>query len=124
MTEDKKEKIIVERNKKIAELKLNAENLRKVKKEFQNHLCWNCQNGYPDKCVKVAMPEKVEIDKYPFINSGYQEYMLNSFTERLVVETFVVTDCDNFVTTNEKIVSKNSVKENREAIKLARKINK
>lgn len=50
--------------------------------------------------------------------------MLNSFTERLVVETFVVTDCDNFVTTNEKIVTKNSVKENREAIKLARKINK
>lgn len=121
MTEDKREKIIVERNKKIAELKLNAENLKKIKKEFQNHLCWNCKNGYPDKCVKVAMPEKVKIDRYPFINSGYQEYMLNTFTERLVVETFVVTDCDNFVTTNEKIVTKNSVKENRETIKLTRK---
>lgn len=121
MTEDKQEKIIAERNKKIAELKLNAENLRKIKKEFQNHLCWNCQNGYPDKCVKVAMPEKGKIDKYPFINSGYQECMLNPLTGRLVVETFVVTDCDNFVTTNEKIVTKNAVKENRESIKLTRK---
>lgn len=121
MTEDKREKIIVERNKKIAELKLNAENLRKIKKEFQNHLCWNCQNGYPDKCAKVAMLEKAKIDRYPFINSGYQEYMLNTFTNHLVVETFVVTDCDNFVTTNEKIFTKNSVKENRETIKLTRK---
>ena len=67
------------------------------------------------------MTEKVKINKYPFINSGYQEYMLNTFTNRLVVETFVVTDCDNFVTTNEKIVTKNSVKENREAIKLTRR---
>lgn len=35
MTEDKQEKIFVERNKKIAELKLNAENLIKIKKSFK-----------------------------------------------------------------------------------------
>lgn len=115
------EKIIVERNKKIAELQKNRNNLLRIKDELKPHLCWSCQNGYPSKCLKVAMQEKAKIGAYPFIKSGYQVFSKNALTKEIEISTFVVTECSDYVTTNEKYVVNNSVKENRDAAKLTRK---
>ena len=78
-------------------------------------------NSYPSKCLKVAMQEKAEIGAYPFIKSGYQVFSRNALTKEIEISTFVVTECSDYVTTNEKYVVKNSVKENRDASKLTRK---
>lgn len=59
--------------------------------EGQYHLCWNCKNGCPSKCIKVANRRKKEIGKYNFINSGYQTVNKNG-----EVVNFIVTKCENF----------------------------
>ena len=63
---------------------------------LNEHLCWNCSNGYPSKCAKVADRLKCNIDAYEFIKSGYQIVKDES------VERFIVTSCLNFEKTDNK----------------------
>lgn len=53
-------------------------------------ICWDCSNGFPSKCQKVADYVKQSIDAYDFIRSGYQ------VIENGEVKKFVVSSCDCF----------------------------
>ena len=118
------EKLIVKRNNEIEVLKRNLENLKKLRKEFSNHLCWSCQNGYPTKCPKVAMPEKASIEDYHFIKSGYQDYIYNPFLKNVILEAFAVSDCSLYEPTNEVNITKHYKENNRNELKLTKKLSK
>ena len=53
-------------------------------------LCWDCQNGYPSKCEKIADLQKGNIDLYDFIKSGFQVIK----DDKMLY--FIVTKCSNY----------------------------
>jgi hypothetical protein len=57
-----------------------------------SHLCVDCANGCPNKCVKVEDYEKKTIDKYDFVTDGYQ-----IVDDDGQVEKFIITRCENFI---------------------------
>lgn len=60
--------------------------------QIQTHLCWeDCFNASADKCPKVRNKIKLSIDKYDFIQEGYQ--ILNKKGE---IDRFIVTKCDKY----------------------------
>lgn len=61
-----------------------------ILEKYDEHLCWQCTNGYPSKCKKVANLKKCPIADYPFIIKGCQ------LVRAGYLEKFVVSDCDNF----------------------------
>ena len=95
-----KTEIREKRDNVVTNLKYTTELAEMIKQELiedekcedgQYHLCWNCKNGCPSKCRKVANRIKKNIEDYPFINSGYQ--IVDNHGE---VMRFIVTKCENF----------------------------
>ena len=82
----------------------------KIETDDNTHLCWDCANGYPSKCQKIADLRKGTIDLYDFIKRGYQ------IIEDDEVTKFTVLLCENF-----KIVKKRSTDEQLAAITEMRK---
>lgn len=58
---------------------------------MKEHLCFDCKNGCPSKCPKIADFEKKSIEEYPFILDGKQTFDKNGDIDR-----FIVYDCKNF----------------------------
>mgnify|MGYP004673415861 CR=1 FL=1 len=61
-------------------------------KKLQKHLCGECKNCYPKKCLKVGdygLNKKIE--KYPFIEEGAEVINLDENQS-----SFLVISCDNF----------------------------
>lgn len=68
----------------------NDEFASEVERNNRTHLCWDCANGYPSKCPKIADLEKGTLEIYNFVKKGYQ------LIEDDYVYKFIVTDCENF----------------------------
>jgi len=87
--------LLVEKNKgQINEiLGYNEKKMTKGVKD-SSHLCWNCQNGYPSKCEKIAALKKDNIASYDFIESGHQIIRDGR------LEKFIVSSCHNYELSN------------------------
>ena len=59
-------------------------------KKGDTHLCWDCKNGHPDKCSKIADLQKGSIESYEFIKDGFQ------LVQDGIVDKFIITRCQNF----------------------------
>lgn len=57
----------------------------------KSHLCFDCVNGCPSRCPKVADIKKKPIGEYEFITKGEETIGKNG------EERFVVYECKNFV---------------------------
>ena len=64
--------------------------LDKVLAKSCSQACWECSNGYPSKCEKIRDLTKKPIDKYPFIEEGYQRL------EEDAIEDFIIISCQNY----------------------------
>ncbi len=90
-------------------VKYDDENAVDISRANRIHLCWDCVNGYPSKCPKIADLEKARLDDddfYDFIRECYQVFEDDDMIE------FIVSDCLCF----KKCVYKTSDEE-REALK-------
>lgn len=56
-----------------------------------SHLCFDCENCSPAKCLKVFDVKKRNISNYDFISDGYQIIDKNG-----EIDSFVVSNCNNF----------------------------
>lgn len=75
----------------VNELLLDEKELQLFEKIHEGkHLCWDCSNGFVNKCQKIADQEKEEIGSYDFIINGYQLIIFNR------LEKFIITKCQNF----------------------------
>lgn len=93
------------------ELLERFENSRGVEK---THLCVDCQNCIPSKCVKVNNRIKKTLDDYDFITDGLQ-----NFEDDGKVYGFLVTGCKNFKKDEQKQLTK---EEKRRAKKIRRSL--
>ena len=55
------------------------------------HLCFDCENGYINKCLKIRDDKKQNIEAYPFIIDGIQ---IRDEHDKLI--EFTVKKCKNF----------------------------
>lgn len=89
---------IIKNLKVTKELLDRFENTRGVEK---THLCADCQNCIPSKCVKVNNRIKKTLDKYDFITDGLQ-----NFEDDGKVGGFLVTGCKDFKKDKQKSLTK------------------
>ena len=60
--------------------------------------CWDCANGYPSKCAKIADIEKENIaEAYPFVKRGFQ--LLDENGDDSII---TVTACANYCPADSK----------------------
>lgn len=67
----------------------------------KNHLCFNCDNGYPSLCEKMEL-QKYYLAHYDFIKEGYQV-----IGDKGEITRFVITECDNYINTKTPIRTEN-----------------
>ena len=92
----------------VKELKVNKEVLDKFENTRgveKTHLCVDCQNCIPSKCVKVNNRIKKTIDKYDFITDGLQ-----NFEDDGKVGGFLVTGCSDFTRDEKNELTKEAKK--------------
>ena len=61
------------------------------------HLCGDCDNCSPAKCLKIFDEVKRVITDYEFITNGYQVYNKEGETRKLFI-----SECNNFIKSKER----------------------
>lgn len=69
----------------------DTELIREVISNSEGTKCWDCSNGFPSKCSKIAALRKESIESYDFIKKGFQVVRENGD-----IPVFAVLDCANY----------------------------
>ena len=81
------------------EIKLSSNVLDFMRHSNKETRCWDCANGYPNNCPKIADLEKKPIDQYEFITKGYQVIKDGELAK------FAVFECKNFHKATDNVMS-------------------
>lgn len=68
----------------------------------RRHMCYSCDNLSPLLCKKAEVNKK-RIDRYAFINQGYQVFVTANYRD-LEMISFIVEDCNNYIVCSDKSV--------------------